>query len=466
MQRRWQLLELADYVRAALLEPAATPACSWARGAEWGAFVEGKCTVPAGSRDIPEGFGSLPAQMLPSAELSCLSLHTPELLDAAPGCDWWQNITPAIEREKESKAHTRNIQWTNPQAIDLGPEQLLILQWTASLQVKLKCVQGSALILIHSHQKASQCWYEDINYFNHYLTYFSHKPMYSLWVFSHLLHQVSHDQVMCVFLQCHLSAPDQCSNSSSVIHIFCATLIGQGGLGHLAVLRGHCFYLLLLLYTRDQTFSTVISPHQCLQKLTKTMLNPPVKTRGKQKFRRELLSPNTLSRPVKGTVCRELWNQRGNTGWPGFIPMTWTPWHFWQLDTKVNTITPTGPFWAASSQQLWRAHTRGQHRNHWPRNSACTGYFAGLREDAMGSWQSCTPTGHLWYMKRDPSVLLRYVLPEQLWSGTAVGVPAAKPSGSDHVPLGRALGDTKASATPAVCKRGHQHTFQEVLGAD
>lgn len=110
--------------------------------------------------------------------------------------------------------------------------------------------------------------------------------------------------------------------------------------------------------SRDQTFPTVISPNQCLQKLTKTMLNPPVfmKTRGKQKFKRELLSPNTLSRPVKGTVCRELWNQRGNTGWPGFIPMTWTPWHFWQLDTKVNTITPTGPFRAASSQQFWQAH--------------------------------------------------------------------------------------------------------------
>lgn len=120
------------------------------------------------------------------------------------------------------------------------------------------------------------------------------------------------------------------------------------------------------------------------------MLNPPVfmKTHGKQKFRREPLSSNTLNGPVKGTVRRELWNQRGNTGWPGFIPTTWTPWHFWQLDTKVNTMTPTGPFWAASSQQLWRAHT----------GTATTGqeiqsaqsYFAGLREDAMSSWQSCT----------------------------------------------------------------------------
>lgn len=59
-------------------------------------------------------------------------------------------------------------------------------------------------------------------------------------------------------------------------------------------------------------------------------------------------------------------------------------------------------------------------------------------------------------MKGDPGVLLRYVLPEQLWSGAAVGVPAAKRSGSGHVPLGRALGDTKASVTPAVCKRRHQ----------
>lgn len=56
--------------------------------------------------------------------------------------------------------------------------------------------------------------------------------------------------------------------------------------------------------------------------------------------------------------CEEtLEPDRGNTGWPGFIPMAWAPWHFWQLDPKVSTITPNSPFWAASSQQLWRAHT-------------------------------------------------------------------------------------------------------------
>lgn len=68
-------------------------------------------------------------------------------------------------------------------------------------------------------------------------------------------------------------------------------------------------------------------------------------------------------------------------------------------------------------------------------------------------------------MKGDPGVLLRYVLLEQLWSAAAVGVPAAKRSGSDHVPLGTALGDTKASVTPAVCKRGHQpHILGGVRG--
>lgn len=226
MQRWWQLLGLADYVRVALLEPAATPACSWARGAEWGAFVEGKCTVPPESKAIPGELQSCPAQILPGAVLSCLSLHTPELLDAVPGWDWWQSITLAIEREKESKAHPKNIQWTNPRAIDLRPVQILILQgikWTVPLQVKLKCVQGSALMLIHSHQKASQCWYQDINYVNHYLASFSQKPMNSLCIFFlNFLHQVSHDQVMCVFLQCHLSVPDQCNNTKSVkTHILC-----------------------------------------------------------------------------------------------------------------------------------------------------------------------------------------------------------------------------------------------------
>lgn len=111
------------------------------------------------------------------------------------------------------------------------------------------------------------------------------------------------------------------------------------------------------------------------------MLNPPVfmKTHGKYKFRREPSSPNSLNWLVKGTVLRELWNQRGNTGWPGFTAMTWTPWHFWQLDTKVNTITATGPLWAASSGE----HTQGQHGKHWPRHSACPEQCAGLREDAV-----------------------------------------------------------------------------------
>lgn len=118
-----------------------------------------------------------------------------------------------------------------------------------------------------------------------------HLFLKSLWIlyvfFLNFLHQVSHDQVMCVFLQRHLSAPDQCSNTKSVRHIFCATLTGQGGLGHLAILRGYCFYLLLLLSAhKSDIFSTIISPHQCSQKLTKTTLNPPVfvKTHGKQKL--------------------------------------------------------------------------------------------------------------------------------------------------------------------------------------
>lgn len=49
------------------------------------------------------------------------------------------------------------------------------------------------------------------------------KPMNSLCIFFlNFLHQVSHDQVMCVFLQCHLSVPDQCNNTKSVkTHILC-----------------------------------------------------------------------------------------------------------------------------------------------------------------------------------------------------------------------------------------------------
>lgn len=84
---------------------------------------------------------------------------------------------------------------------------------------KLKCLQGSALMLIHSHQEASQCWYQDINYANHYLAFFFSKAcVFFTYFFLHLLHQVSHDQVMCVFWQCHLSAPEQCSNTT---HFLC-----------------------------------------------------------------------------------------------------------------------------------------------------------------------------------------------------------------------------------------------------
>lgn len=121
---------------------------------------------------------------------------------------------------------------------------------------------------------------------------------------------MSHDQVICVFLQCHLSASDQCSNIKSVVHVCCATLIGQGGLGHFG-----CLKRILCLSSTPTVYTEIrLSPHQCLQNLTKTMLNPPMfkKAHVKQKFRREPLSPNTVNGPVKGTktlLVRKLWNQ-------------------------------------------------------------------------------------------------------------------------------------------------------------
>lgn len=48
--------------------------------------------------------------------------------------------------------------------------------------------------------------------------FFSKACVFFTYFFLHLLHQVSHDQVMCVFWQCHLSAPEQCSNTT---HFLC-----------------------------------------------------------------------------------------------------------------------------------------------------------------------------------------------------------------------------------------------------
>lgn len=190
------------------------------------------------------------------------------------------------------------------------------------------------------------------------------------------------------------------------------------------------------------------------------MLNPPVftKTHGKYKFRREPLSPDSLNWPVKGTVLRELWNQRGNTGWPGFIPMTWTPWHFWQLDTKVNMITPTGPFWAASSSG---EHTQGQHGNHWPRHSACTEYCAGLGED--GSPAYSTSTGTCGTRRVTPASA--EVCPARAaleWHSR--GCASCQTEWQWPCGPGTALGDTKASATPAVCRRGQQPRISGGVG--
>lgn len=184
MQRRWQLLGLADYVRAALLEPAATPACSWARGAEWGAFVEGKSTVPPESKESQGNERAFLHKCCPVP--SC-----PASPCTHPSCwmlswVWLMAEHHSGHREGKRKQRAHNIQWTNPRATDLRPVHILILQgikWTAPLQVQLKCVQGSALMLIHFHQKASQCWCQDINYVNHYLASFSQKPMNSLCIF-------------------------------------------------------------------------------------------------------------------------------------------------------------------------------------------------------------------------------------------------------------------------------------------
>lgn len=140
---------------------------------------------PSGEQSHPRGIWEPPAQFCPVPSCPALPAHT-ELLDAGPGCDPWQNITPGTEREIESKAHTRNIQWTNPRAADLRPVQLLTLQGTkrtAPLQVKLKCTHGSALMLVHSHIKASQCWYQDINDVNHYLASFSQKVMNEFFMY-------------------------------------------------------------------------------------------------------------------------------------------------------------------------------------------------------------------------------------------------------------------------------------------
>lgn len=82
-------------------------------------------------------------------------------------------------------------------------------------------------MLIHFHWKASQYCNQAISYVNHYLLNVSEKPMN--FIFFNLLHQVSHNRVTYVFLLCH--APDQCSNTETVLHVFYATLKGQGGLG-------------------------------------------------------------------------------------------------------------------------------------------------------------------------------------------------------------------------------------------
>lgn len=106
-------------------------------------------------------------------------------------------------------------------------------------------------MLIHFPWKASQYCYQDISYLNHYLANISEEPV-NFFFFFNLLHQVSHNQVRYVFLLCH--APDQCSNTETVLHIFYVTLIGQGGLGLLVIyclcrvtiIREYCFYFLLL----------------------------------------------------------------------------------------------------------------------------------------------------------------------------------------------------------------------------
>lgn len=111
-----------------------------------------------------------------------------------------------------------------------------------------------------------------------------------------------------------------------------------------------------------------------------------------------------------------------------------------------------------SNWPILSCHTRGQHRNHWPRNSACTEYSAGLTEDAVSSWQSCpqhtyrAPVVHEGWPQSAPEGCPARAALEQHSRGCA----SCQTSSRDHVPLGRALRDTKASATPAVCKRGHQ----------
>lgn len=74
---------------------------------------------------------------------------------------------------------------------------------------------------------------------------------------------VSHNQVMSVFLQCYVSAPNQCSKTGSVFtHILCyinrsrwAVLAAIYCLCHLTIIRGYWFYFLLLHTQKDQTSS-------------------------------------------------------------------------------------------------------------------------------------------------------------------------------------------------------------------
>lgn len=105
----------------------------------------------------------------------------------------------------------------------------------------------------------------------------------------------------------------------------------------------------------------------------------------KTEVRREPLSPNTLNRPVKGTKMLFV----GNFGRERKYTLAWI--HPYGMNSLTFlAIRHKGEHnhsnWPILSR--FSEHTWGQRGSHWPRNSACTEYFAGLRKDAVSSWQS------------------------------------------------------------------------------
>lgn len=207
-QRQWQLLRPAGYVKAALLQHAVTPARIWAQCATWDSMWKCKCAVCRVSR-VTLGWDSLPAQRhdVPGGKPFCLRLHTRVQLDAVvhPRVTDDESVSPAMERGKGKQSSCKEIpnEQIRTQFISAWCSSWSCKELTICLSAgrgKLKCLLSSALILINFHWKASQCCHQDINYVTHYLYLF----LKSLWIlsffFKTLLREVTHNQIMYVFL--------------------------------------------------------------------------------------------------------------------------------------------------------------------------------------------------------------------------------------------------------------------------